>query len=71
MESMASLFGMKTPAISSMINIAQIMTNRDFRSEGRSADRLGLEGLSIAEMHLLARKGRITKRRFDEFHEVV
>lgn len=71
MESMANLFGMKTPAISSMINIAQIMTNRDFRSEGRSADRLGLEGLTITEMHLLARKGRITKRRFDEFDEVV
>lgn len=71
MESMAGLFGMKTPAISSMINIAQIMTNRDFRNEGRSADRLGLEGLTIAEMHLLARKGRITKRRFDEFDEVV
>ncbi|NLY45444.1 MAG: NAD(P)-binding domain-containing protein [Tissierella sp.] len=71
MESMAALFGMKTPAISSMIDIAQIMTNRDFRSEGRSAERLGLDGLSIAEMHLLARKGTIVKRRFDRFDEVV
>lgn len=71
MESMAALFGMKTPAISSMIDIAQIMTNRDFRNEGRSAERLGLEGLSIAEMHLLARKGTIVKRRIDSFDEVV
>lgn len=68
MESMAALFGMKTPAISSMIDIAEIMTKRDFRGEGRSADRLGLEGLSITEMHLLAREGRISKRRL---HEVV
>ena len=66
MESMANLFGMKTPAISSIINIAQIMANRDFRSEGRSADKLGLEGLSTAEMHLLARKGTVVKRRLDE-----
>lgn len=66
MESMADLFGMKTPAITSMINIAQIMTNRDFREEGRSAKRLGLDGLSIAEMHLLARKGTIVKRKLDE-----
>ncbi len=68
MESMAALFGMKTPAISSIIDIAQIITNRNFRAEGRSADRLGLEGLSITEMHLLAREGRISKRRL---HEVV
>ncbi|MDR7871079.1 MAG: NAD/NADP octopine/nopaline dehydrogenase family protein [Tissierellaceae bacterium] len=66
MESIANQFGLKTPAISSMINIAQIMTNRDFRSEGRSAKRLGLDGLSIAEMHLLARKGTIVKRRLED-----
>ena len=71
MESIADLFGLKTPAITSMINIAQIMTNRDFRSEGRSAKKLGLDGLSITEMHLLARQGRISKRRLDEFTEVV
>ena len=71
MESIADLFGLKTPAITSMINIAQIMTNRDFRSEGRSAEKLGLDGLSITEMHLLARQGRISKRRLDEFTEVV
>lgn len=66
MESMAQCIGLETPAISSIINIAQLMTNRDFREEGRTADRLGLEGLSITEMHMLARKGKIVKRRLEE-----
>lgn len=66
MESMAYSLGIKTPAISSIINIAQLMTNRDFREEGRTADRLGLDGLSITEMHMLARQGTIVKRRLEE-----
>lgn len=59
MESIARAIGMKTPAISSIINIAQMMTGKDFRKEGRTADRLGLEGLTIQEMHMLARDGVI------------
>ena len=39
------------------------MTGQEFRKIGRTADKLGLEGLSVAEMHLLARKGRISKKR--------
>lgn len=66
MESIAHSLGIKTPAISSIINVAQLMTNRDFRAEGRTADRLGLEGLTIAEMHMLARKGIIVRRRLEE-----
>lgn len=63
MESIAALLGIKTPTISSIIDIAEAMSGENFREEGRTADRLGLEGLSIAEMHLLARKGRISKNR--------
>lgn len=65
-ESIAQSLGIKTPAITSIINIAELMTNRDFRKEGRTADKLGLEGLSVTEMHLLARKGTIVKRRLEE-----
>ena len=65
MESMAQILGIKTPAISSIINIAEIMTGKDFRKEGRTADRLGLEGLSVAEMHMLARNGVILKRELE------
>lgn len=63
MESIGNLLGVKTPAISSIIDIAECMTGKEFRKIGRTADKLGLEGLSIAEMHLLARKGRISKNR--------
>lgn len=66
MESIAHVLGIKTPAISSIINIAQIMTGRDFREEGRTADRLGLEGLSVLEMHMLAREGTIVKTELEE-----
>lgn len=59
MESIAMAVGIETPAISSIINIAQMMTGKDFRKEGRTADRLGLEGLTIPEMHMLARDGVI------------
>lgn len=64
MESIGHLLGVKTPAITSIIDIAECMTGKEFRKTGRTADKLGLEGLSIAEMHLLARKGRISKKRF-------
>lgn len=59
MESIAMAIGIETPAISSIINIAQMITGKDFRKEGRTADRLGLEGLTIPEMHRLARDGVI------------
>ncbi len=66
MESIAHILGIKTPAITSIIDIAQLMTNKDFREEGRSAARLGLEGLSVAEMHMLARKGTIVRKELEE-----
>lgn len=66
MESMAKAVGLETPAITSLINIAELMTNANFRTEGRTADRLGLEGLSITEMHMLARNGVIIKRDLEE-----
>ncbi|MDI9475749.1 MAG: NAD/NADP octopine/nopaline dehydrogenase family protein [Natronincolaceae bacterium] len=66
MESMANVLGIRTPAITSIIDIAQLMTNRNFREEGRTADRLGLEGLSVAEMHMLARRGTIVRKELEE-----
>lgn len=59
MESIAIELGIKTPAITSIINIAQMMTGKDFREEGRTADRLGLLGLSVEQMHSLAKHGVI------------
>lgn len=66
MESVAHSLGIITPAISSIINIAQLITNRDFREEGRTANKLGLDGLSVVEMHMLARLGAIVNRGLEE-----
>lgn len=66
MESIANILGIKTPAITSVIDIAQLMTNTNFRTEGRTANRLGLEGLSVAEMHMLAEQGTIVKKELEE-----
>ena len=66
MESIARVLGFRTPAISSIIDIAQIITGRDFRLEGRTANKLGLAGLSIANMHDLARNGSVIKSELEE-----
>jgi opine dehydrogenase len=62
MSSLARELGIKTPAINSIINIAELMTGRDFYKEGRTMDRLGLEGLSIYEMHRIAQTGKLDKK---------
>ncbi|MFA5575874.1 MAG: NAD/NADP octopine/nopaline dehydrogenase family protein [Tissierellaceae bacterium] len=61
MASMARELGIKTPAISSVINIAALMTGKDFYEDGRTIERLGLKGLTIEQMHDLARNGRVVK----------
>jgi opine dehydrogenase len=43
-------FGVKTPVIDSMINLASAMLNRDFYEEGYTLDYLGLGDMSKEEM---------------------
>jgi opine dehydrogenase len=59
MSSIAKELGIKTPAIDSIINIAELMTGQDFYEEGRTIERLGLAGLSVYEMHNIAEKGKL------------
>ncbi len=66
MESIGKLLGIETPAITSIIDIGEIMLQEDFRDKGRTAINLGLEGLTIDDMHLLAKKGRLSKKRIKE-----
>lgn len=61
MASIAKELGIKTPAITTVINIAALMTGKDFYEDGRTIERLGLKGLSINQMHDLARNGKVTK----------
>lgn len=59
MSSLARELGIKTPAINSIINIAELITGQDFYAEGRTIERLGLSGLSIYEMHNIAENGKL------------
>lgn len=62
MSSLARELGIKTPAINSIINIAELMTGKDFYDEGRTIERLGLKGLSVYEMHKIAQTGKLDKK---------
>ena len=62
LSSIAKELNIETPAIDSIIRLAGLITGKDFFKEGRTAKRLGLEGLSIQEMHEYAEKGIVTKK---------
>ncbi len=46
------LAGVKTPAIDTMISLADIMHDQDYRKNGRDLDRMGIDRLSIEELKL-------------------
>jgi opine dehydrogenase len=50
MSALGAAAGVPTPAIDAIVELARIMTGRDFADEARTMARLGLEGLSAAEM---------------------
>ncbi len=49
--------GVPTPMIDSVITIVSALYERDFRSEGRTIERLGLDTMSVEELHRFAREG--------------
>lgn len=61
MSSLARAFNIDTPAIDSIIRIAELITGRDFYKEGRNIERLGLEGLKVNQIHDFAKTGRISE----------
>lgn len=50
--------GVETRVIDSLINIANSIFKKDFRSTGRNLRRLGLEGLNLEQMRSIFIKGR-------------
>lgn len=65
-SSMAEQLGVETPAIDTIIRLAAMITGRNFREEGRTVEKLGLKGLSVAEIHQLARSGEVKKTKIQE-----
>lgn len=54
MSSLGRMLGVPTPTIDAFIHLASIIHGCDYATEGRTVERLGIEGLSVRELRLLA-----------------
>jgi opine dehydrogenase len=52
--SIGEMFGVKTPTIRAIIHLASLIHGRDFWTEGRTVERLGIKGMSVKEIRFLA-----------------
>jgi len=57
LASMGEMLKVQTPTIRSIIQLASIMRGKDFWAEGRTVEKLGIKGMSIKEIRLLAVTG--------------
>jgi opine dehydrogenase len=57
--SIAKSLGIETPAIDTVIRLANIMTGRNFWFEGRTAEKLGLKGMTVTEIRQLVQTGYV------------
>lgn len=57
MEAFGRLYGIPTPTISNLINMAQTLLQRDFRRDGRNMERMGLADLRPDEIADYVRTG--------------
>jgi len=56
-------YGVKTPVIDSMINLASAMLNRDFYAEGYTLDHLGIGHMSKEELLDYLHTGNYTEKK--------
>jgi len=59
LASIGDMLKVETPTIKFIIHIASLIRGRDFWQEGRTAERLGIQGMSIKEIRLFAVSGEI------------
>jgi opine dehydrogenase len=57
MASLGDHLGVPVPTMSAIIHLANILANRDFISEGRTVERLGLAGLDVRQIRKLVEEG--------------
>jgi len=57
MASIAAMYGVPTPTIDLTIDLANLMHGKDYRANGRTVRTLGIEGLSVEELHKLVTEG--------------
>jgi len=54
MSSLGRMLGVPTPTIDGIIHLASIIHECDYMSEGRTVERLGIAGMSLRDLRLLA-----------------
>lgn len=57
MSSIGGMLGIPTPTIDMVISLAEIMNETDYRSGGRTVRTLGIEGMSVEDIHRLVTEG--------------
>ncbi|HEX7392265.1 MAG TPA: NAD/NADP octopine/nopaline dehydrogenase family protein [Thermoplasmata archaeon] len=57
MISVGKLAGVKTPTLQGLVHMASTIHGRDFWAEGRTVDKVGLSGMSVKDIRMLAVKG--------------
>lgn len=60
-SSLAKQVKIETPAIDSIIKLAELLTGQNFWKEGRNIEKLGLEDLDVNEIHYFSQTGKILK----------
>lgn len=54
MASVGNKFGVETPAIDAVIQLASLLNGRDYWAEGRTVERLGIADMTLKDLRLLA-----------------
>ena len=57
LASIGEMLGVETPTIRSIVQLAGVLHGRDYWAEGRTVDKLGIEGMSVREIRILAVEG--------------
>ena len=57
MVSVGRLLGVKTKTLDSLIHMASLIHARDFLAEGRTVEKLGLSGMKVKDIRMLALQG--------------
>ncbi|OGS41570.1 MAG: NADP transhydrogenase subunit alpha, partial [Euryarchaeota archaeon RBG_16_62_10] len=60
MVSVGRQLGVKTPTLTSLVNLASVMHEKDFFSEGRTVDKIGLGGKSVRDIRMIAVRGGLS-----------
>lgn len=62
MSSIARSLNIDTPTIDLMIDLANLITGKNFNITGRNIAKLGLEGKTVDQMHEIAKTGKISEK---------